>query len=64
MTRFGIIGAVLATLVLIAPVVSAADPIEIDYAENGMDAVLTFSATDADGDEIEWSLGGVDADGL
>ena len=56
LTRFGIIAAILATLVLIAPVVSAADPIEIDYAENETDAVLMFSATDADGDAIEWGF--------
>ena len=62
LTRFGIIGAVLATLVLIAPVVSAADPLEYDYPENGTDAVAEFSATDADGDEIKWSLSGVDKD--
>ena len=30
--------------------------------ENGEDPVATFSATDADGDEIEWSLSGVDED--
>ena len=35
LTRFGIIAAVLATLVLIAPAVSAADPLEFDYDENG-----------------------------
>ena len=34
----------------------------IDYPENGEDPVATFSATDADGDEIEWSLSGVDED--
>ena len=62
LARFGIIGVVLATLVLIAPVVSAADPIEIDYPENGTDAVATFSASDPDADagDIDWSLDGVD----
>ena len=30
------------------------------YAENGTDAVATFTATDQDGDAIEWSLEGVD----
>ena len=31
-----------------------------DYAENGTGPVATFSATDQDGDAIEWSLGGDD----
>ena len=65
LTRFGIIAAILAALVLIAPAVSAADPIEIDYPENGEDPVAEFSASDpdADADDIEWSLEGVD-DGI
>ena len=33
----------------------------IDYDENGTDPVATFSATDQDGDDIVWSLGGADA---
>ena len=41
LTRFGIIGAVLATLVLIAPAASAADAV-IEYAENGTDPVATL----------------------
>ena len=57
LTRFGIIAAILATLVLIAPVASAAD-YERDYDENDTDAVAEFSATDEDGDAIEWSLDG------
>ena len=62
LTRFGIIGALLATLVFIAPAVFAAE--EFDYAENGEDPVATFSASDpdADADDIDWSLKGVDAD--
>ena len=60
MTRFGIIAAILATLVLIAPVVSAAD-FEDEYLENGTEPVAMFSAMDADGDEIVWSLEGDDA---
>ena len=32
----------------------------ISYAENRMDAVAMFSATDQDGDAIDWSLGGRD----
>ena len=64
LTRFGIIAAILATLVLIAPAVSAADPLKFSYDENGEDPVATFSASDpdADADDIEWSLKGVDAD--
>ena len=57
-----IVAAALALLTLVAPVAFADSHIAISYAENGTDAVLTFSATDADGDEIEWSLGGVDED--
>ncbi len=34
----------------------------IDYAENGVGPVATFSATDQDGDAIEWSLSGQDAE--
>ena len=32
----------------------------INYAENGTGPVATFSASDQDGDPIEWSLGGLD----
>ena len=55
------VAAVLATLLILAPAASAADA-EYDYPENGTDPVATFSASDADGDAIEWDLGGVDAD--
>ena len=34
----------------------------MNYAENGTGPVATFAATDQDGDPIEWSLGGADAD--
>ena len=34
----------------------------IDYDENGTGPVATYTATDEDGDDIEWSLGGTDAD--
>ena len=63
LTRFGIIAAILATLVLIAPVVSATDPLEFSYDENGKDPVETFTANDPDADagDIEWDLEGVDA---
>ena len=61
LTRFGIIAAILATLVLIAPAASATEVIK--YAENGTDPVATLSATDPEGDAITWELagaGGVD----
>jgi hypothetical protein len=56
-----LVAAILATLMLLAPVVSAADQM-VDYPENGTDPVMTFNATDADGDAIEWDLSGVDAE--
>ena len=65
LTRFGIAAAVLAILVLVAPVASAqsASECELDgavvkctYVENGEDPVATFSATDDDGDAYTWSL--------
>ena len=34
----------------------------ISYAEGGTDPVATFTATDADGDAIVWSLSGADAE--
>ena len=68
LTRFGIIAAILATLVLIAPAATAQSECEVDgnvvkctYPENGTDPVLTLGATDADGDDIEWGLDGDDA---
>ena len=60
LVRLAIVAAALALLTLVAPVAFADSHIAISYAENGTDAVLTFSATDADGDEIKWSLDGVD----
>ena len=53
------VAAILATILIIAPVVSAADA-EYDYPENGTDPVDTFSATDPDGDPIVWGLDGDD----
>ena len=38
-----------------------AGPSAADYAENGTDAVATYTADDQDGDAIVWSLGGNDA---
>ena len=62
LARLGLVAAVLATLLILAPVASAADPYEVSYAENGDEPVATFSAADpdADADDIEWSLSGVD----
>ena len=64
LARLGLVAAILATLMILAPVASAADPLEYDYEENGEDAVETFSASDEDADagDIEWSLEGVDKD--
>ena len=59
LARLGLVAAVLATLMILAPVASAAT--SVSYAENGTDPVATFSATDQDGDAIVWSLGGDDA---
>ena len=63
LTRFGIIAAILATLVLIAPAATAQSVCELDggtvkctYEENGTDPVASFSATDDEGDAITWSL--------
>ncbi|MDE2823216.1 MAG: cadherin domain-containing protein, partial [Chloroflexota bacterium] len=62
LTRFGIIAAILATLVLIAPAVSAADPLEFDYPEKGTHSIATFGADDEDEGavDVDWSLDGVD----
>jgi hypothetical protein len=57
--RFVAFAALLA-LVMAAPAVFAQDS-EIDYAENGTEPVANFSATDADGDPIVFSLSGSDA---
>ena len=64
LTRFGIIAAILATLMFIAPAASGAGHLEFSYDENGTDPVATFSAADpdADADDIAWSLEGVDKD--
>ena len=59
--RLAIVAAALALLMLVAPVVFAASHVELDYEENGMDPVATLSATDEDGDAIDWSLAGDDA---
>ena len=62
LARLGLVAAILATLLILAPVASAADPVEVSYAENGDEAVATFSASDedADADDSDWSLDGPD----
>ena len=67
LTRLGIIAAVLATLMLIAPAATAQSECALDgstvkctYVENGTDSVTSFSATDEDGDPSTWSLKEVD----
>ena len=68
LTRFGIIAAVLATLVFIAPAATAQvvggtcnDDFKCTYPENAEGAVEIFGATDEEGDAIKWSLEGDDA---
>ena len=64
LARLGLVAAILATLMILAPVVSAADA-EYNYAEDRTDLeVATFSASDpdADADDPEWDLSGPDAD--
>ena len=67
LTRFGIVAALLTTLLVIAPAATAQevggecnDDFECTYPENGTGPVATFSATDEDGDEIDWDVDGVD----
>ena len=65
LTRFGIIAAILATLVLIAPAASAGDALEVDFPEDREDlTVATFNASDPDADagDIDWGVSGPDAD--
>ncbi|MDD9995203.1 MAG: cadherin domain-containing protein, partial [Dehalococcoidia bacterium] len=61
-----LVGVLLATMVPHAPLrdlgyAEAADT-TVTYAENGTGPVATFTATDEDGDPIEWSLSGTDAE--
>ncbi len=65
MTRLLIVAAVLATLIIIiAPRISSAQEASmvVDYAENGTDAVITFTSTDPEGSGIDWDVTGPDAD--
>ena len=43
-------------------VISDSASTSVDYAENGTGPVATFAASDQDGDAIEWSLTGADAE--
>ena len=66
MTRLLIVAAVLATLVFFAPAIFDAEFAQADetmmYAENGTDAVRTFTSTDPEGAGIDWDVTGLDAD--
>ena len=59
LTRFGIIAAVLATLVFIAPAASAAVQ-KYTVEENTTDPIARFTASDEEGTEITWSVDGDD----
>ena len=58
--RIAIVALALSLVVPFVPAAFAQDT-SIDYAENGTGPVASFTATDADGDAIEWSLSGPDA---
>ena len=61
MARLAIVAAALALLMLVAPVVFAGSHAEIDYEENRTDPVANLTATDEDGDDIDWMLTGDDS---
>ena len=59
-----LVGVLLTTLVPHAPfrdLGHAEAATSVSYAENGTGPVARFSATDQDGDPIEWSLDGADS---
>ena len=58
--RLAIVAAALALLMLVAPVVFASSHVELEYEEGRTDPVETFSASDEDGDAIDWTLDGED----
>ncbi len=62
LTRFGIIAAALATLLIIAQPAGANNPLTFNHAENSTHAIATFSASDPDNDAITWSTDGTDGD--
>ena len=59
--RIAIVALALSLVVPFVPAAFAQDT-SIDYAENGTGPVATFTAIDADGDAIVWSLSGADAE--
>ena len=59
LVRLAIVASALALLMLVAPAVFAATE-TFTYAEDRTDAVATFSATDQDGNAIEWGKTGDD----
>ena len=58
--RIAIVALALSLVVPFVPAAFAQDT-SMDYAENGTGPVATFTADDADGDAIVWSLSGADA---
>ena len=58
LARLGLVAAILATLMILAPAASAAEM--YTYEENDDVPVDTFNATDEDGDDIVWGLDGPD----
>ena len=65
MTRLLIVAAVLAALVFFAPAIfaqEAGEPMEVMYAENDTDEVITFTSTDPERSGIDWDVTGTDAD--
>ena len=59
--RIAIVALALSLVVPFVPAAFAQDT-SIDYAENGVGPVATFSADDQDDDPVEWSLNGDDKD--
>ena len=59
LTRFGIVGAVLAALLVIAPAATAQqtiNPKEVDYAENDTVPVGTYLAVDPEGEAVKYGV--------
>ena len=68
MTRLLIVAAVLATVIIfVIPAAFAQEAVrgmmdDVEYDENGTDAVITFTSTDPEGSGIDWDVTGLDAD--
>ena len=58
--RIAIVALALSLVFPFIPAALADGHISLTYAENGTGPVATFTATDQDGDAIEWSLNGAD----